>query len=121
MELGGIEPPSIRRTPFVLRPFPTLGLTAAHGRVRRRYESVTAGSFPGASGLSRRQPCFPAVILRFCCRAAADRPRAALRLTISLMSPGDQAARANSCFSAVVFVPRLASLSNSGRTLGQRN
>jgi hypothetical protein len=34
VELGGIEPPSVRRNPPVLRPFPTLGLTAAHGRVR---------------------------------------------------------------------------------------
>ena len=81
-----------------------MGLTAAPGRVQRRYESVTAGSFPEASGLSRRQPCFPAVILRFCCRAAVDRPRAASRLTVSLTSPDDQAARANSCFSAVICV-----------------
>ena len=31
--------------------------------------------------------CFQAVILRFCCRAAVDRPRAALRLTMFRCSP----------------------------------
>src|SRR6185436_18255069 len=31
--------------------------------------------------------CFQAVILRFCCRAAVDRPRAALRLTMCLYLP----------------------------------
>src|SRR6266540_5357293 len=47
--------------------------------------------------------CFQAAILRFCCRAAVDRPRAALRLTMSLYSPEYQAARAN-CWLAVVVV-----------------
>ena len=53
----------------------------------------TAGSVgpggppPGLSPSQRSFPpsaVFPAVILRFCCRAAVDRPRAALRLTMSL-------------------------------------
>ena len=35
----------------------------------------SAGSFSGVSGLSRRQRSFPAVLLCFCCQAAADRPR----------------------------------------------
>ena len=49
--------------------------------------------------------CFQAVILRFCCRAAVDRPRAALRLTMSLYSPEDQAARANCLLAVVVGAP----------------
>ena len=49
--------------------------------------------------------CFQAVILRFCCRAAVDRPRAALRLTMSVYSPEDQAARANCWLAVVVGAP----------------
>ena len=73
------------------------------------YEAVAAspaGRSTTASGGPRsvfpeRQPSFrpsavfPAVISRFCCRAAGERPRVAFLLTMSLHSPGDQAARAN--------------------------
>ena len=44
---------------------------------------------------------FPAVIPRFCCRAAVEWPRATFLLTMSLRSPEDQAARAN-CSSAIL-------------------
>ena len=62
---------------------------------------------------------FLAVILRFWCRAAMEWPRAAFLLTMTLRSPENQAARAN-CSSAILWMPRLASLSNSGRKLEQR-
>src|SRR5262249_43383987 len=58
VELGGIEPPSIRRTPFVLRPFPTSGLTAPRRRVGWPHEEALGSSFRAVSGLSRRQPSF---------------------------------------------------------------
>ena len=64
--------------------------------------------------------CFQAVILRFCCRAAVDRPRAALRLTMTVYLPGIRR-RQRTAGWQLLLVPRLASLSNSGRTLGQRN
>ena len=76
----------------------------------------TAGSFSGVSGLSRRQRSLPAVLHCFCCRAAVDRPRVPLLVAVTLIPPGDQAARANSP-SAVLWVPRFRSLSNSGRTM----
>src|SRR5262245_26000636 len=59
---------------------------------------------------------FPAVNHRFCCRAAMVRPRVPLRVAGALVTPGYQAARAY-CLLAVVVVPRLRSLSNSGRTI----
>jgi hypothetical protein len=38
-------------------------------------EGPAAWSFPGVSGLSHRQRSLPAVLHRFCCRAAMDWPR----------------------------------------------
>ena len=57
MELEGIEPSSAERQPTVLRPFPSLRLYGCRtaGSVEL---SLTAGSFPDASGLSRRQQSF---------------------------------------------------------------
>ncbi len=55
-----------------------------HRRVGGPHEEVTPGSFPGASGLSRRQWSFPTVHPRFCCRAAVIRPRAPSLVTILL-------------------------------------
>src|SRR5690554_6828898 len=43
-----------------------------------------AGSFPGVSGLSRRQRSLLAVLRRFCCRAATDRPRVPLLVAVCL-------------------------------------
>ena len=40
--------------------------------------------FPEVSGLSRRQRSLPAVLHRFCCRAAADRPRVSSRIAGTL-------------------------------------
>ena len=48
---------------------------------------------------------FPAAIPRFCCRAAVDRPRAPLLVTMSLRSPEDQAARANCSLAILVVAP----------------
>jgi hypothetical protein len=44
--------------------------------------------FPGGQRSFSPSVVFPTVISRFCCRAAGDRPRAALLLTMSLHSPG---------------------------------
>ena len=62
-----------------LRPFPIYG-----SRLPRRRVVVTAGSFPGVSGLSRRQRSLPAVLHCFCCRAAVDRPRVLSRVAGTL-------------------------------------
>ena len=48
---------------------------------------------------------FLAVIPRFCCRAAVDRPRAPFLVTMSLRSPKDQAARANCSLAILFFAP----------------
>ena len=40
-----------------------------------RWRDACHRSFPGVSGLSRRQRSLPAVLHRFCCQAAVDRPR----------------------------------------------
>ncbi len=64
---------------------------------RRRIFLRCQRSFPSSA-------FFPAVTLRFCCRAAESRPRAPLLVTISLYLLKDQAARVN-CSSAVDFVP----------------
>lgn len=69
-------------------------------------------------GLSLRSVVSPTVHHYFCCQAVVVRPRVALRLAMCPQSlPENQAARANCCFSAVVLLPRLTSLSNSGRTM----
>jgi hypothetical protein len=98
-----------------------------HSRELRLYGCRTAGSvgpaggpppglslrpavFPTVSGLSRRQP---PLLLPGCGDQA---PRAITGRWCSLTPELGQAARAY-CSSAVVFVPRLRSLSNSGRTI----
>ena len=117
VELGGIEPPSAERLPTALRPFPrSTALRLPHRRVggprgggRRRVFPRCQRSFPPPA-------VFPAVNHRFCCRAAVVRPRVPSLVAGALVRLGYQAARAY-CSSAVVFVPRLRSLSNSGRTI----
>ena len=59
--------------------------------------------FPECQPSFRPPVVFPTVIACFCCRAAGDRPRVALLLTMSLRSPGDQAARVN-CFESAILV-----------------
>jgi hypothetical protein len=117
VELGGIEPPSAERLPTALRPFPrSTALRLPHRRVggprgggRRRVFPRCQRSFPPPA-------VFPAANHRFCCRAAVVRPRVPSLVAGALGRLGYQAATAN-CSSAVVFVPRLRSLSNSGRTI----
>jgi hypothetical protein len=117
VELGGIEPPSAERLPTALRPFPrSTALRLPHRRVggprgggRRRVFPRCQRSFPPPA-------VFPAVNHRFCCRAAVLRPRVPLLVAGALGRLGYQAATAN-CLLAVVVVPRLRSLSNSGRTI----
>ena len=48
---------------------------------------------------------FPTVIPHFCCRAVMDWPRAALLLTMTLVSPEDQAARVNCSLAILWFAP----------------
>jgi hypothetical protein len=86
---------------------------------RRRVDwgrDPTADAFVGVSGLSRRQRSFPAVHRCFCCRAAVIRPREPLLVPMTLMSPDYQAARATRWLPCL-WLPRLRSLSNSGRTI----
>lgn len=114
VELGGIEPPSARWSPNLLRPFPTLRLTAAGpaGRLARR---PTAGSFPDVSGLSRCQWSLPTVHPRFCCRAAVIRPRAPSLVTIFLLQTDQIRLRERTAHSWRFFCcPRLTSLKQLG-------
>ena len=68
--------------------------------------SVTSGGprivFPNCQRSFSPSVVFPTVIPHFCCRAVMDWPRAALLLTMSLVSPEDQAARAN-CSLAILW------------------
>src|SRR5262245_7855130 len=90
VELGGIEPPSISRWTNPLRPFPASRLSLPHRRVgwrrlsRGRHRRLV---FPWSQPSFRPSVVFPTVILRFCCRAAGDRPRAALLPTMTLHLP----------------------------------
>ena len=59
---------------------------------------------------------FPCCLHRFCCRAAVDRPRAPLLVTMTLGSPDQIRRRERTAHRRFFGVPRLASLSNSGRT-----
>ena len=81
-------------------PRPSAGGRTRYDRSRLRgCRCLTGGSAGGPRGFHPRpvfagcQPSFrpsvvfPTVILRFCCRAAADRPRAALLLTMTLHLP----------------------------------
>ena len=81
----------------------------------------TAGSFSDARGLCLRSAVSPAVHHYFCCRAVVVWPRASFLITMTLFARRlGQAARAN-CSLAILVVPRLASLSNSGRMNGFRS
>jgi hypothetical protein len=62
---------------------------------------------------------FPTVILRFCCRAAMDWPRVALLLTMSLYNLKIRR-RERTARWQFFWLPRLASLSNSGRMFEQQ-
>lgn len=84
VELGGIEPPSAEQLPTVLRPSPALrrhgcrpGGSGCPRRGCRRVFPRCRRSFP-------RSAVFPAVTLRFCCRAAVSRPRVPLLVAVSL-------------------------------------
>ena len=71
------------------------------GRLSARGEPRSV--FPECQRSFSPSAVFPAVIPHFCCRAVMDWPRAALLLTMSLVSPEDQAARAN-CSLAILLV-----------------
>ncbi len=119
MELEGIEPSSVERLPTVLRPFPSLRLygcrtagsigLSAHRRVFPRCQR----SFSPSAVF----PCRPPLLLLPGCSGQA--PRALTGRDVSL-DPIAQAARAKSPL-ALLLVPRLRSLSNSGRTCGSRS
>jgi hypothetical protein len=98
-------------------PRPSAGERTRYDHSRHRgCRSLTGGSvghltlgsggprpvFPWRQPSFRPSVVFPTVISRFCCRAAGDRPRVALLLTMSLRSPEIQAARAN-CSLAILF------------------
>jgi len=108
----------------VTGPATTIPVVAPLRPARRRvdcHRGDTAGSFSDARGLCLRSAVSPAVHHYFCCRAVVVRPRASLLITVTLFARWlDQAARAN-CSLAILFVPRLASLSNSGRMNGFRS
>ena len=83
MELEGIEPSSAEGSSHVLRPFP----------VRRSNGYDNAGSpgpkpdrrvFPRCQRSFPPSAVFPAVTHRFCCRAAASRPRVPSLVAVSL-------------------------------------
>ena len=58
----------------------------------------------------------PCCLHRFCCRAAVDRPRAPSLVTMTLHSPDQIRRRERTAHRRFFVVPRLTSLSNSGRT-----
>ena len=68
---------------------------------------VTSGGprivFPNCQRSFSPSVVFPTVIPHFCCRAVMDWPRAASLLTMSVVSPEDQAARVN-CSLAILWV-----------------
>ena len=119
MELEGIEPSSAEWSTSAIRPFPGQGLTAALPPDRRSV-MLTAGSFPEVSGLSHRQRSFPAVLHRFCCRAAVDWPRVSSRIAGTLYFLTRSGGESEVAIGASL-VPCLRSLSNSGRTAASRS
>ena len=70
---------------------------------------VTSGGprivFPNGQRSFPPSVVFPTVIPHFCCRAVMDWPRAALLLTMTLVSPEDQAARVNCSLAILWFAP----------------
>jgi hypothetical protein len=125
VELEGIEPSSVERLPSALRPFPSswlcgYHLTGSSGGARGHRSmppELSPGSavFPAASGLSRRRP--PLLVPG--CGGLAS--RAITGRSVSQRHLINQAARATSALVAFVLVPRLTSLSNSGRTFDFRS
>ena len=91
----------------MIRLFPTLSLTQGDRRVG--LPSPGGGGprivFPNRHQSFLTSAFFLAVIPRFCCRAAVDRPRAPFLVTMSLRSPKDQAARANCSLAILFFAP----------------
>ncbi len=85
LELEGIEPSSVERLSLALRPFPIYGFAAADGSGPLITEVIFRLTLPGVNVLSRRQRSLPAVLHRFCCRAAMDRPRVPLLVAITLL------------------------------------
>ena len=83
-----------------------------------RLTFVNARSIPGCQWSFPPPAFFLAVILRFCCRAAQDRPRAALLLTMTLHSP-EIRRRERTARRQFFGLPRFTSLSNSGRIPAQ--
>ncbi len=83
VELGGIEPPSVEQMTLALRPFP-MPQRCGYCPDGSGEPKLSVGSFSDVSGLSRRQRSLPAVLQRFCCRAALDRPRVPLPVAMTL-------------------------------------
>ncbi len=116
VELGGIEPPSAGRCLSVIRPFPVCGVNgscvAGSGGprlgARHRVCSPEPAVFPAVSGLSLLSP---PLLLPGCGGLA---PRAVTGRGSSL-GQNDQAARSSRSL-PFSWLPRFASLSNSGRT-----
>ena len=87
VELEGIEPSSVKRLTTVATTIPESGPSwLAHRPGSVAPSGATTGSFPGVSGLSRRQRSLPAVLHHFCCRAVVDRPRVPLLVAMSLLA-----------------------------------
>ena len=118
---GGNRTPVRQAVTVRATTIPEFEADAASPPGRLTSEAVHGSVFPGRQRSFPPSAVFPAVILRFCCRAAVDRPRAALRVTMSLMSPSRSGGESELLLLAVLLLPRLTSLSNSGRTLGSRS
>ena len=76
VELGRIELPSVRRTPGLLRPFPSLRLAAAAtpGRVDPRIRPPDLSPVPAVfAGCQRVSPCRPPLLLVPGCSGLAPR------------------------------------------------
>ena len=119
VELGRIELPSIRHSTFVLRPFPTHPLTQRHRRVGWPPLLVAReSSFRIVIGLSRRQQSFP---LSSPASVAGLRWIGPVRHFWSrcLFTHLKIRRRERTARWQFLWLPRLASLSNSGRTLVQ--
>lgn len=85
---GGNRTPVHRAEAVAATTIPeTAPLRLAPRRVGGAREVLAARSFPGVSGLSRRQRSLPAVRHCFCCRAAVAWPRAPSPVTNHLPSP----------------------------------
>jgi hypothetical protein len=82
---------------------PTSSLTLAHWRVSCPPSGGLRIVFPNRQRSFSPSVVFPTVIPHFCCRAVMDWPRAALLLTMTLVSPENQAARVN-CSLAILLV-----------------